>query len=283
KAPLALVTLACNRRLTPGSKLQLVVGKGLATPSGVTTQVDKRFGYTVRDAFTAELRCERENAQAACLPIRPMSVVFSAPVPHKFAAALRLRGPQGLQTPHVGEDGDAATARPDTLVNSVRFAPPFAESAKYTLELPQDLQDASGRRLVNAGMFPLAVDMGAMPPLAKFAAAPFGVVERFAEGPDGPALLPVTLRNVEPQLDAQRLQPGAAPLPAQGGTVSTLQPAEDADIIAWLRRVERYDQFSIPRADARADVRGPLPRPLDKDDDGEVQTRMVSLLDGRPG
>jgi hypothetical protein len=39
-----------------------------------------------------------------------------------------------------------------------------------------------------------------MPPLAKFAAAPFGVVERFAEGPHGPALLPVTLRNVEAAL-----------------------------------------------------------------------------------
>ena len=37
-----------------------------------------------------------------------------------------------------------------------------------------------------------------MPPLAKFAAAPFGIVERFAEPePATPALLPVTLRNVE--------------------------------------------------------------------------------------
>jgi hypothetical protein len=42
-----------------------------------------------------------------------------------------------------------------------------------------------------------------MPPLAKFAAAPFGIVERFAEGPASdkpPALLPVTLRNVEAAL-----------------------------------------------------------------------------------
>src|SRR5690606_38238016 len=110
---------------------------------------------------------------------------------------------------------------------------------RYTLALPADFKDASGRALSNAQDFPLAVATGPLPPLAKFAAAPFGIVERFAEGPDGPALLPVTLRNVEPQLAAQRLQPGAAPLPAQGGTVSTLQPAEDADIIAWLRRVER--------------------------------------------
>ncbi|MGP1629490.1 MAG: alpha-2-macroglobulin, partial [Giesbergeria sp.] len=62
KEPLSIAILACNRRLTPGSKLQLVVGKGLATPSGVVTKEDKRFEYTVRDAFTAELSCERENA-----------------------------------------------------------------------------------------------------------------------------------------------------------------------------------------------------------------------------
>jgi len=59
-----------------------------------------------------------------------------------------------------------------------------------------------------------------MPPLAKFAAAPFGVVERYAEGPDGPALLPVTLRNIEAQLDAKTLQPGAG----QGGKVARCAP-----------------------------------------------------------
>ena len=99
KAPLTIATLACNRRLTAGSKLQLVVGKGLATPSGVVTKVDKRFEYTVRDAFTAELSCERENAQAACLPIRPMTVTFSAPVSWKLASALRLRGPHEVLKP----------------------------------------------------------------------------------------------------------------------------------------------------------------------------------------
>ncbi|MBX3632172.1 MAG: alpha-2-macroglobulin [Simplicispira sp.] len=278
KAPLALVTLACNRRLTPGSKLQLVVGKGLATPSGVTTKVDKRFGYTVREAFTAELHCERENAQAACLPIRPMAVVFSAPVPHKLAAALRLRGPQGQQKPLVGEDGDAAPVRPDALVTSVRFAPPFEESTGYTLEVPQDLQDASGRHLANAGMFPLAVATGAMPPLAKFAAAPFGVVERFAEGPDGPALLPLTLRKVEAALRLDAIGPAA-----QGARMNTLSPQSDADIIAWYRRVQYYDRAEVPRKQAARDARAPLPPVLPQGERHYVQSRMLPLLAGLPG
>ena len=35
--PLKFVTLACNRRLTSGSKVQIVYGKGVSTPSGVAT------------------------------------------------------------------------------------------------------------------------------------------------------------------------------------------------------------------------------------------------------
>jgi hypothetical protein len=60
---------------------------------------------------------------------------------------------------------------------------PWPSNAAFTLELPKDFKDASGRTLRNADNFPLKVATGGMPPLAKFAAAPFGVVERFAEGP----------------------------------------------------------------------------------------------------
>ena len=84
--------------------------------------------------------------------------------------------------------------------------PPFAEKAAFTLELPRDFKDASGRPLANADAFPLQVATGPMPPLAKFSAAPFGIVERLAE-PDGAALLPVTLRNVEAQLRASAVSP----------------------------------------------------------------------------
>ena len=74
-----------------------------------------------------------------------------------------------------------------------------------------------------------------MPPLAKFAASPFGVVERLAE-PGGVALMPVTVRRVEPTLAGARdLTPGAA------GQVSDMSPKTDAEIIAWYRKVKRYD------------------------------------------
>ena len=286
KAPLATATLACNRRLTPGAKLQLVVGKGLSTPSGVTTQLEKRFDFTVRQAFTAESRCERENAQAACLPIRPVRLAFSAPVSRKLAAAIRLRGEQETLQPVFDEDngaGDSAGAKPanpDTLVDSVSFAAPFAERSGYTVELPKGFADASGRSLANASMFPLQIAMGALPPLAKFAAAPFGVVERFAEGPDGPALLPITLRKVEPALRLQTLIPGQ---PAAGAQMQTITPQRDADIIAWYRKVYRYDSYSVARKRAQIDVKGPLPAISGDGDKSVVQARMLSLLDGQAG
>jgi len=278
--PLAMVTLACNRRLAPSAQVQLVWGKGVATPGGVENKVDKRFTFRVRAPFTAEFSCERENAQAACLPIRPLTVTFSAPVPRKQALALRLKAPRATLQPSL-PDGDGEDAEGDALVGSVQFAAPLPENTAYVLELPKDLKDASGRALANAASFPLQVATGGLPPLAKFAAAPFGIVERFAEGPQGPALFPVTLRNVEPDLRVQALQAGPA-APA-AGQVGTLQPTQDADIIAWFQKVQRHDAWQVERSVARRDVKGPLPQALAGESPDYVQPRMLSLLAGQGG
>ncbi|MBS0390831.1 MAG: alpha-2-macroglobulin [Proteobacteria bacterium] len=271
KEPLRYATLTCGRRLTAGSQMQLVYGKGVATPSGVANSVEKHFAYKVRQPFAVEFGCERENAQSACLPVRPMRLAFNAPVPRKLAQDIRLKGGDQTLAPKAEGEGDG-----DALVNGVTFAAPFAPQTQYLLSLPAGFKDAAGRAPANAQSFPLKVATGAMPPLAKFAAAPFGVVERFAEGADGPALLPVTLRKVEARLDVQGLQPGS-------GKVSTLRPESDADIIAWLRKLQRYDEATVERAQARRDVKTPLPAVLDERDAGQVQTRMLSLLAGQAG
>nr|MBP6305609.1 alpha-2-macroglobulin [Giesbergeria sp.] len=286
--PLAWQTLACNRRLTPSTKVQLVWGEGVVTPSGVANRVEKRFTYEVRAPFSADLRCERENAQAACLPIRPLRLSFNAPVPRKLAAAIRLKSSQESIAPQAAPPGDDGA---DGLVDEVQFAAPFAENMAFKLELPKDFHDAGGRALSNADSFPLAVATGGMPPLAKFAAAPFGIVERFAEGADGPALLPVTLRKVEAALAVQSLPVGdgaatktatkAAAVPTK---VRTLQPQGDAQVIAWYRKIKAYDDFLVNRQQAQRDVKRPLPKVVSSgegDDDyakDYVQSRMVSLL-----
>ncbi|MEO8024275.1 MG2 domain-containing protein, partial [Polaromonas sp.] len=275
KEPLRYATLTCNRRLTPAAKVQLVYGKGVATPSGIANSIEKRYNFQVREPFSASFTCERENAQSACLPMRPMSLNFNAPVPRKLAEAIRLKGDKDTFKPTFDSDNTDA----DNVVTSLSFKPMFPEQAQFTLELPRNFKDASDRTLRNADSFPLKVATGPMPPLAKFAASPFGIVERFAEPntkPGDPALLPVTLRNVEAALQVKGLAPAA-------GKVSDLQPRTDAEIIAWFRKVQRYDESEVSRKTAAADVKGPLPKALDAQGRDSVQSRMVSLLGGQPG
>ncbi|HEY8358128.1 MAG TPA: alpha-2-macroglobulin, partial [Ramlibacter sp.] len=268
KEPQRYVALACNRRLPPNARVQLVYGKGVATPSGVANSVEKRYDFTVREPFAVSFSCERENAQAACLPIRPMSLAFNAPVPRKTAEQIRLKSGKLALEPQFDADTGA-----DGAVESVTFKGVLPERTEFTLELPKDFRDASGRPLRNPESFPLKVATGPMPPLAKFAAAPFGIVERFAEPDSGP-LLPVTLRNVEPALRTQALTPGR---------VGDLSPRTDAEILAWIDKLTRYEQWNVPRDTAKLEVRQPLPRVLKPEDKDQVEARMLSLLAGQPG
>ena len=277
--PLSIATLACNRRLTPSAKVQLVFGQGVATPprsgaAGIPNKLEKRFDFQVREPFAATFSCERENAQSACLPIRPMTLRFNAPVSVKLLQAIRLTHGKDSFKPNLDE---ASEGDDDNVVNSLTFTAPFPEQAQFTITLPKDFKDASGRTLRNADSFPFKAATGAMPPLAKFAASPFGIVERFAE-PSGLALLPVTLRNVEAALSVKGLN---AEQSKAAGKVSTLQPSTDADIIAWYKKIQRYDNYTVSRQQAAADLRGPLPIVVGDEDKRDIQTRMLSLLKGQ--
>ncbi|MBU1442870.1 MAG: alpha-2-macroglobulin [Gammaproteobacteria bacterium] len=272
KAPLHFVTLQCNRTLTADTRVQLVYGKGVATPSGVANAVERRIDFEVRAPFAATFSCERENAQAACLPLRPMVLTFNAPVSRKLASQIGLKGNGKTVQPRFDDEGGSVD--PDAVVDSVSFAPPFAEQTAFTIELPAKFEDASSRALAAPSSFPMKVSTGAMPPLAKFAASPFGVIERLAE-PGEAALMPVTVRRVEPALKVQALTPGQ---------VSDMNPKSDEDIVAWYRKIRRYDNnSSVPRERAANDVKGALPKVIDKDDADQVQTRMLSLLGGQAG
>ena len=288
KDSLNVVTLACNRTMAASAKVQLVFGKGVSTPAtaakpnGFANSVEKRFNFQVREPFAASFTCERENSQSACLPIRPMGLSFNAPVSAKLLAGIRLTSGKDSFKPTLDNGQDHASEDQDHVVNGIRFNAIFAEQTAFTLELPKGFKDASGRSLVNADKFPLKVATGPMPPLAKFAAAPFGIVERFAE-PNGVALLPVTLRNVEAALGVKGLSVGPVKDTPQApaGKVHTLQARTDADIIQWFQKVQRYDNFTVSRRRAAQDVKGPLPPALDAADRNMVQSRMVSLLSGQ--
>jgi uncharacterized protein YfaS (alpha-2-macroglobulin family) len=265
--PLDLAVLSCGRRLTPAARVRLVFGPGIATPGGVVSRQAQTRLFDVREPFSLEFACQRENAQADCLPLRAMELRFSAPVARELALAIRLQ-PQAGGLPVAAQIDEYQ--RGQSHVDAVRFAAPFPESARYRIALPPGFVDDAGRAPDNAASFPLAVATGPMPPLAKFAAAPFGVIERLAE-PDGQALLPVTLRRVEANLLLQSLPVGE---------VSTLSLQTDADIVRWLGRLQRFERWQIEREQAQPVARTPLPKPVKDEDKDWVQTRMVSLLKG---
>lgn len=278
QAPDTVHLLACQQRLPAAARVQLVLGAGIATPSGVATRDERRFDFTVREPFTASFSCEREHAQSPCTPLRPMSVTFSSPVSRKQAERVVLKTSAGPRAPKFAPD-----LAPDASINTLTFAAPFAEKAQFTIDVPRDLKDDSGRTLANADLFPLKVATAAMPPLAKFAAAPFGVIERFGELPRGkppadyPPLLPVTLRNVEADLAVRGVH-------AQAGTVMKLKLDDDAALMHWFGLVRRMHESSYTRAELDAVLAGRSPSRVNNPRNAvPIETRSVSLLERAPG
>jgi hypothetical protein len=95
------VTLQCARPVAPDSKVSLVWGAGIATTTGMASSADRRLAYVVRPAFTASFTCERVNARADCLPMRPLRVEFSSPVPRRIAEKILLVAPDGQHKPQL--------------------------------------------------------------------------------------------------------------------------------------------------------------------------------------
>ncbi len=293
--------LSCTRRLPNGAKVALVWGKGIAAASGVATTVERRLAFQVRPDFTASFTCERENAQAACTPVRPVRLEFTSPVPRPIAERFVVRFADAGRTierhPFFEPDDRAAST------STIEFRPPFAESAELTVEAPKDLVDDSGRPLTNASLFPLKSKTALAPPLAKFAASPFGILELNAD-----PVLPLTVRHVEAALTIRGVEvpggPASSTSGASQGTVRTVDVdggQDDATLIDWQRRVRRYHESSIARdrvdpADLPADIRAIVERervgrhkrtpPQQADaeaaEDNTVRTRELSLLKRDP-
>jgi len=247
--PQRLLLLACQRALPAEGRVRLVWGPGIAGAgggagaAGGVSRRSQRFEWPVRPRFLAESSCERENAASPCMPLRPLTLRFNAPVPRAQALAARLVPDQG---PPIAPQADG-DERGDT-VRSVRFAAPLLERTKFRITLPAGLQDDAGRGLANAGAFPLAVATGPMPPLARFGGAPFGIVEAGQE-----AMMPLTLRHVQADLA------GAG----TGGQVAVKRlgaDTADAELLRWIARLrkdhdEAWETRARPMLHGDADAR----------------------------
>ncbi len=222
------LVLSCQRPLAPGARMRLVWGRGItaAGDASLVLRAEQRFQWPVRPRLLAEFGCERENARAACLPLKAMTLSFNAPVPRALAEAVRLvpAGGGAARTPRVEGEGP--------VVTGLSFPAPLPADTRFTLTLPAALVDESGRPLANAASFPLAMATGALPPLARFAASPFAVIEAPPPRSAEPALLPMTLRHVQPDLAG-----GAA---AQGALRTLSLPAATPDLalLQWIVRLQ---------------------------------------------
>jgi hypothetical protein len=226
-----LVVLRCQRPLPNGAKLSLVWGAGIAaggssSTAPLVTKKPQTLAYEVRPAFEARFACERLHKESGCLPILPLALHFSAPVPAVEAKRIRLVDMAGkARVASLSKE-----AEKEAFVDGVVFPNPLPEKSIFKLEIPKGLKDDAGRSLVNGDRFPLVVRTDEYPPLAKFPSR-FGIIERNAE-PGIPALLPVSLRNVE-----EKLAGVSAIIPGE-----SLSTQDDKQVIAWLKRLNRVDQ-----------------------------------------
>ncbi len=210
-----LTAVQCTRPLPPDTRVELVWGAGVEAPGGIATAQAQTLVFKTRPAFLARFECERVNPDAACLPMKPMRLYFTAPVDRKLAGRVMLKSEAGRSYQPKLEE---------TLsIQSLSFVGPFPENTKFEVKLPDNVKDDAGRSLENADRFPLEVATDEYPPLAKFSGE-FGILEAKEGG-----VLPVTLRNLEPELAAQKLVTG---LPGQKRRIE-----EDGEIARWLERV----------------------------------------------
>ncbi len=222
-----IVALQCQRTLPAAHQVSLVWGKGIAAPSGLATRTVRTLHYRTRPAFAARFSCQRSNAKAPCLPMMDMQLNFTAPVPTDMARKITLAGPDGaIQDPDLGEAKDAPA------VSRIIFKAPFAPAASYRIELPAGLRDDAGRALQNAGAFPLNVQTDSFPPLVKFAGN-FGIIEAHAG-----ALLPVTVRNIEPELAARlKVVPGSRP------SASVHRESDVFAMLDWMKKAKEAGRW----------------------------------------
>ncbi|MBF0366585.1 MAG: hypothetical protein HQK50_13515 [Oligoflexia bacterium] len=185
-----------SRNFPPKSKVRLMIAPGIASLSGVVNKSGQTLEYSVREAFTVEVTCGRDNANADCNPILPIALQFSHAIPSKFAKEITLAtvDKSKLLRPTFRQGQEQAQE-----LSFVEFKAPFSQSSEFIITLPNNLTDVDGRTLQNAKSFPLIVKTNRYSPLVKFAAI-FGILEA------NDSVLPLTIRNVEKKLLGSEMQ-----------------------------------------------------------------------------
>jgi alpha-2-macroglobulin len=246
--PFPIIMIQSKQRFPTSARVSLIWGKGVTAKTGVATDQDQIFRFQVRAPFSAEFHCQRENPRAGCIPIQPMQLRFSAPISEDQANKIVLKGPdRKIWKPKVSEE-----------TSWVNFEGPFPENVSFVVELPPGLKDNAGRPLVNADKFPLSVRTDKYPPLAKFAAR-FGILELKAD-----PVLPVTLRNVEPEVKARlmKVDKEEGIIGKVTGKLLNVPPEKIDEVQSWLRKVAAAKRDKSILSDEKKAKDLKVPKPL---------------------
>jgi alpha-2-macroglobulin len=247
-----VVILQARQRFLNNAAVTLIWGKGIKSKTGIATVQDQTISYKTRKVFEAKIQCERESATAGCIPLTPITLSFSAPISAEQAKQIALVSSDGARQFAVLTDPGETS--------SLSFNGPFKESSQYKIELPPKLVDGSGRELANASRFPMMVETGEFPPLAKFSAR-FGIIER------ADPVLPVTVRNLEAQIAGAQLNLGgdadSSLLTRIEATLWRVPQPKAGDVLSWLNRVAEAKRaesvFSGQNADGASQFAMPKP------------------------
>ena len=225
-----VIALESTRALPANVRVQLVWGKGIRGARGAATTEDQMLAYRTQQDFAASFSCQRENENAACLPIADMYLGFNSSVETKQVEGAVLKGAKATFKPEPTKEKQ---------VSGLTFKGPFPPNTKFTLVLPK-VKDDQGRPLSNQAKFPLAVATDGYPPLAKFS-APFGILE--AKDP----VLPVTLRSVEAKVAATKVE----------GRKVSLGADDPVKLMAWVSRLQsKTDYYWRYENNKQIDTRG---------------------------
>lgn len=248
-----ILLIQCKQRFPSNTMVSLVWGRGVKSKTGVATDQDQILRFQTRKPFFVEFHCSRENPRAGCIPITPMNLDFSAPIPKEKANEITLKGPdEKIWKPQIDN------RREMKFINQVLFQGPFPENANFKIELPPDLKDDAGRPLINADKFPLSVRTDKYPPLAKFPSR-FGILEWKAD-----PTLPVTLRNLEPEVKARMKKVGQKEgiIGAVTGKILNVPPEKADNVQAWLRKVASASRESSVLNQERGVKDFKVPKPM---------------------
>ncbi len=164
----------------------MLIFKDIISTSGIPSNLEEKYTYTVMAGFKIELSCTREKAESGCVPISDIVVNFSQPIKREYIKDIFISDENGNKLiPKTIRDND-------DIIYSISFSKPFKPEHSYILHIPNDIKDIYERTPVNINKFPLNFKTDRMPPLAKFA-ADFGIVEMI----DGEGILPLTIRGLK--------------------------------------------------------------------------------------